>query len=87
MREPTLSPADVTTLGLIMTFKKLKFNLSETAKILNRDNDGLAAYLHEHGITVERRGARKGTPKYVHVADIARLAADKSENVAAIRND
>lgn len=87
MTEPKLTPADITTIGLIMTYKKLKFNLSETALILDRDKNGLAAYLHDHGVTVERRGARKGTPKYVHVSDIARLAADKSENVAAIRND
>lgn len=87
MRTPELSPADVTTIGLIMKYGKVKFNLTESAQILSRGKDDLAAHLHDHGITVERLGTKKGSPKLVHVADLARLAADRSENVAAIRND
>lgn len=87
MREPGLSPADITTIGLIMKYGKLKFTLLETAQILDRSKNEVAAFLHEHGVTVDRRGTKKCAPKYVHVYDIAKIAADKSENVAAIRND
>lgn len=87
MKQPELSSADIGAIGLIMKYGKLKFTLSETAQILNRSKDGVAAYLHDHGITVERRSTKKCAGKYVHAYDIASLAADRSENVAPIRND
>lgn len=82
-REPTFTSTDIDKIGLIAHYGGLKVPLKVGAKILGRSDDYFAAYLHEHGVTVEKLGKKK----LVHIDDLVRLAADKSENVAAIRND
>lgn len=81
------SDVEICAKGLIATYGQVKFTLGETAKILRQNPDRVAAYLHDHGVTVERIGNKRGAKKLVSVCDIARIAADRSVNVAAIRND
>lgn len=82
-REPTFTSTDIDKIALVTCYGSLKVPLKVGAKILGRSDDCFAAYLHERGVTVEKNGKRK----LVHIDDLVRLAADKSENVAAIRND
>ncbi len=84
MKAPSFSPTDITTMALVMEYKCLKVPLKIAARILGRSDDYIAAYLHEHGVTIERLG---NTKKLVRIADLAQLAADRHDDIAPIRND
>ena len=44
------------------------FNIKQAARIAGRHREGFAAWLHKHGVLVEK----SGKSKYVNVNDLAR---------------